>query len=224
MHRLPSSTARRGRVPRLRTLMFPGERLQRGSLWLAALIEGCLLVAVGLVVIQASGLLISGMAGFALILERATGLSFGLLFVLANAPFYLLALAGLGWRFTAGTIAAVTLLGLLTDLLSASLQLTVSHPAIGAVIGGGLLGFGMVILIRAGASLGGVNILAVFLERRWGIHPGRTVFTADVFIMLGGLAVFSPLAVITSMAAIATLSYVLGRYHRRPAIERHRPR
>lgn len=187
----------------------------------ASLLEGCLLAALGLVILRASGLLISGMAGFTMLLERAVPLSFGTLFISANIPFYLLAVWGMGWRFTLRTVAAVSMLGLLTDLLSANLALQVENPAAGALAGGALIGSGLVILLRAGASLGGVNILAVYFERCLAIHPGVTTLAADLLIVLLALTVLEPTDVATSMLGFVTLSLLLGRYRRQSAVLRH---
>jgi len=192
----------------------PAERAASISFALS-LLEGCLLVALGLVILRSSGLLTSGVAGLAMVLERALPLSFGTLFTIANLPFYLLAVCGMGWRFTVKTAAAVALLGLLTDLLAAHLLLEFDHPVVGALLGGALVGYGLVILIRSGASLGGVNILAVYLERRFAIHPGRTTFAVDLLIALSALCLFSTVQVVLSLLGLGVLSLVLGRYKRR---------
>lgn len=187
----------------------------------ASLLEGCLLAALGLVILRASGLLISGMAGLTMLLERTVPLSFGTLFIIANVPFYLLAIWGMGWRFTVRTAAAVSMLGLLTDLLSANLTLQVENPVAGALAGGALIGSGLVILLRAGASLGGVNILAVYFERCLAIHPGLTTLVADLLIVLLALTVLEPAEVATSMLGFVTLSLLLGRYRRQSVVLRH---
>lgn len=47
------------------------------------------------------------------------------------------------------------------------------HPAATAVIGGLLMGTGMLILFRHKASLGGFNVLVLYLQEKYGWRAGR---------------------------------------------------
>lgn len=183
--------------------------------WLSIL-EGCLLVALGVHLLQSTQLLISGTAGMGLILSQLTGLSFGQLFFLLNMPFYLLALRCLGGSFTWRTFVAVSLLASLTELMRLWAHFDVAEPALAAVLGGMLVGFGLIILFRHQASLGGVNILAIYLEQRFAIHAGKTTLACDLVIAACGFAVFAPTQMLWSMLAFLALSSVVGRYHRPP--------
>lgn len=183
--------------------------------WLSIL-EGCLLVALGIHLLTASNLLISGTAGLGLVFQQATGLGFGLLFFLLNLPFYLLAWRCMGWVFTLRTFASISLLSLLSELMGRWLNFQVAEPVLAAVLGGLLIGFGLIILLRHQASLGGLTILACYLEKRLGIHAGRTTLICDGVVVALGLLVFEPIQVLYSLLAFLSLSSVLGRYHRPP--------
>jgi len=182
--------------------------------WLSIL-EGCLLVALGIHILNASDLLISGTAGAGMILRQLTDLSFGAIFFLLNIPFYVLALRYMGTEFTVRTFCSISLLSVMTELMQRYLLLTVD-PFFAAILGGLLIGFGLIILFRHHASLGGLNILAMYLERRFGIHPGRTTIVGDMFIAIAALWVFEPQQVAVSMVAFAVMSSVVGRYHKPP--------
>jgi uncharacterized membrane-anchored protein YitT (DUF2179 family) len=182
--------------------------------WLSIL-EGCLLVALGIHILNASDLLISGTAGAGMILQHVTDLSFSVIFFLLNIPFYILALRYMGTEFTIRTFFSISLLSILTELMQRYLQLTVD-PLFAAVLGGLLVGFGLIILFRHHASLGGLNILAMYLERRFAIHPGRTTIVGDMLIAIAALWVFEAQQVAISMVAFAVVSSVVGRYHKPP--------
>lgn len=182
--------------------------------WLSIL-EGCLLVSLGIHLLNSAQLLISGTAGAGMILLRLTDLSFGQLFFLLNLPFYLLALRYIGWQFTLRTFCSISLLSLLTELMQRYLVLSV-EPWFAAILGGLLIGFGVTILFRHKASLGGLNILALYLEKRFAIHPGKTTMAGDVVIALAGLWIFAPEQVAYSLLAFIAMSSVVGRYHRPP--------
>ncbi len=190
--------------------------------WLSIL-EGCLLVALGIYFLETSHLLIGGTAGLGLLLQQLTGLSFAQLFFLLNLPFYLLSLRCMGLAFTLRTFTAVSILTLLSEMMHHWFAFTISEPLLAAILGGMLIGFGLIILFRHQASLGGLNILSVYLERRYGIHASKTTLAADILIVLLAFWLFEPMKVLCSLAAFMFMASVVGRYHRPPAWARVMP-
>ena len=182
--------------------------------WLS-IIEGCLLVALGLHILNSAGLLISGTAGAGMILLRVTDLSFGQLFFLLNIPFYILAWYTLGRDFTLRTFASVSLLSLLSELMKQYVVLSM-HPLLSGALGGLLVGFGLIILFRHNASLGGLNILSVYLERRFGVHASKTTLVADIAVLMAAVVFLDWSHLAYSLLAFLLLSSVVGRYHRPP--------
>jgi uncharacterized membrane-anchored protein YitT (DUF2179 family) len=182
--------------------------------WLSIL-EGCLLVALGIHLLNANELMISGTAGAGLIIKYLTDLSFGVIFFTLNLPFYWLAFRYMGFQFTLRTFCSISLLSILTELMQRYLTLSV-EPIFAAILGGLLIGFGLIILFRHHASLGGLNILAMYLEHRFNIHPGRTTFIGDLFIASVGFWVLPAQTVAVSLLAFIVMSSVVGRYHKPP--------
>ncbi|GAB2787445.1 YitT family protein [Halomonas shantousis] len=187
--------------------------------WLT-LLEGCLLVALGVRLLQSSELLVSGTAGLSLLLSDLGPLSFGLTFFLINLPFYGLALSQLGRDFTLRTLCCVTLLSVLSDVLTIALPLGNTSAPVCAVAAGLLIGLGLALLFRANASLGGLNILALYLERRAGWHAGRTTLFCDLLLLTLAFSIYPLSQVAGSALAFVTLSIVLGRYHRNSTVSR----
>ncbi|CUB04403.1 YitT family protein [Marinomonas fungiae] len=182
--------------------------------WLSIL-EGCMLVALGLHLLNSVGLLISGTAGIGMILLKLTSLTFGQLFFVLNIPFYILAWRALGKGFALRTFAAVSLLSLLSEIFRHYIQIDI-HPIASAILGGMLVGFGLIILFRHNASLGGLNILAIYLERRFNIHASKTTLVADLAVLAAALLVLDAWSLLYSLLAFLLLSSVVGRYHRPP--------
>ncbi len=179
---------------------------------LLALIEGCLLAALGVVFLKSSGLLAGGTTGLALLADHwSESLGFGQLFFLLNLPFYLLGLKFLGRGFLLRTFFSVTLMSLMTDVLVGLLEIRIPDPVLGATIAGVLLAFGMVSLFKAGGSLGGINILGLFLAQRYGIATARTIFIADLLVMALSLLLFGWQIVLYSVICVAVLGFVLSR-------------
>ena len=139
---------------------------------LQAMLTGTLLAAFGIVLFNAGGLLAGGTVGLALLLNYSTGLELSLAFVLANAPFYALACWRMGREFTLKTIACVSLTALFVHLLPRVMVFSHISPVAAAVLGGLLTGVGILVLFRHTASLGGLNVLVLYVQRRWGASPG----------------------------------------------------
>ena len=138
-----------------------------------ALLTGTLFVALGLTLFRHAGLVTGGTAGIAFVLHYATGVAFGTAFFVINLPFYALAWQRMGRRFTVKTFMAVALLSVLAEWVPRWLQLQAVQPVFAAVGGGLLMGAGFLILFRHRASLGGLNVLVLWLQDRFGWRAGK---------------------------------------------------
>src|SRR5690606_3902136 len=137
-----------------------------------------------------SVLLVAGStAGLALLLDYVTGFGFGPLFFVINLPFYALALLRMGWPFTLRTIGAVALVSLLSGLVPHWLEITRVEPLFAALAGGALMGLGILLLFRHRASVGGINILSLYLQDRFGIRAGYFQLGVDAVILLSAFFV-----------------------------------
>jgi uncharacterized membrane-anchored protein YitT (DUF2179 family) len=179
-----------------------------------AIVMGTLVVALGIAFYATAMLATGGTAGVALLLQYATGYGFGTVFFVLNLPFYVLALLRMGWRFTLKTFAAVSLLSLFARLTPGWLVIGDIAPLYAAVAGGALIGLGLLILIRHRASLGGFNILAIYLQDRHGWRAGYVQLALDVVVLAAALLVLPPDRVALSLAGAVVLNLVLAMNHR----------
>lgn len=181
---------------------------------LQGLATGTLFVALGLVLLRHDGLLTGGTAGIALVLHYATGWPFGALFFTLNLPFYWLAWRRLGLRFTVKTFAAVALLSALVESLPGWLQLGAVAPLFAALGGGLLIGAGFIILFRHRASLGGLNVLVLWLQERFGWRAGKVQMAIDCSILLCAWPWLSVQQLALSIAAAVAMNFALAVNHR----------
>lgn len=154
-----------------------------------ALITGTLFISLGVVLFKHEGLLTGGTAGLAFLLLYGTGISFGKLFFLINLPFYWLAWRRMGRRFTVKTFVAVALLSAMTEWQPMALALASVQPLYAAVMGGLLMGAGFLMLFRHRASLGGVGIVALWLQQEKGWRAGNVQMAVDCAIVLAAIFV-----------------------------------
>lgn len=173
-----------------------------------------LVASMGLAIFAKGGLFIGGMAGVSFLLHYALGWNFGLVFVIVNLPFYWLSVRRMGWEFTAKTFLAVGACGALTDLLPRWAEYAHVSPLFSALAGGALSGLGILFFIRHRGSLGGVGILAVYLQQTRGISAGRVQLGFDAMLMVVAFFLLQPDKVIYSALGALVLSLVLMFNHR----------
>ena len=179
-----------------------------------AVVPGVLRIAGGVAFFTSAGPLTGGTAGLAFLLHYATGIGFGKIFFVLNLPFYWLALRKLGRAFTIKTFAAVLLLSVLTELQAQFLQFSHLQPLYAAIAGGLITGTGFLVLFRHRCSLGGVGILALYLQDRYGWRAGKVQMAVDCCIVLLALWSVEPLRVAWSIAGAVALNLVLAMNHR----------
>jgi uncharacterized membrane-anchored protein YitT (DUF2179 family) len=181
-----------------------------------ALVTGTLFVALGVVMFGHAGLLTGGTAGIAFLIHYAyaTDISFSLAFFVVNLPFYVFAWRRMGAVFTLKTFAAVALLSLFTHFLPRGLAFEHLSPPLAAVLGGLLCGTGMLILFRHRASLGGLNVLVLYLQERLGWRAGKVQMAIDSLIVLGAFWVTDWERIALSVLGAVVLNLTLTINHR----------
>ncbi|CAN7194006.1 YitT family protein [Rhizobium sp. LjRoot30] len=175
---------------------------------------GSLIAALGLYCLAGAGLLTGSTAGVAFLLHYAFGVNFGLAFFLLNLPFFYLSWKRLGLAFTVKTFIAIGLTSVLADVQSRFLQISSIHPAWAALLGGLLLGFGLLALYRHRASLGGVGILGIYLQERFGIRAGLTQLAIDLCVLAAAFFVTTPGVVFYSVLGAVVLNLFVAINHR----------
>ena len=179
-----------------------------------ALITGTLFVALGIVLFGQAGLLTGGTAGVALLVHYGMGIDFGLAFFLVNLPFYVFAWLRMGSAFTFKTFAAVALLALFAHFLPRGIALGQVSAPLAALLGGLLCGAGMLMLFRHHASLGGLNVLVLYLQDKFGWRAGKVQMGFDCVIVLCALWVTDWQRVLLSVLGAVVLNLTLAVNHR----------
>jgi uncharacterized membrane-anchored protein YitT (DUF2179 family) len=179
-----------------------------------ALLTGTLFVALGVVMFGRTGLLTGGTAGIAFLIHYATGWNFGLVFFCINLPFYGLAYKRMGLEFTLKTFASVAMLATISNLLPQLIALGAINPVFAAVAGGLLMGTGMLILFRHRASLGGFNVLVLYLQERFGWRAGLIQMGLDCTIVILAFALTDWWHIALSVLGAVVMNQTLAINHR----------
>ena len=195
--------------------MSTDPKLRHGKLEdIQAMLIGALLVALGITVLKAVGILSGGTTGIGFLIHYLTGGSFGFWYFVINVPFYWLAWRHMGASFTTRTFLAVGLVSFLIDWLPLHFQIGMVKPWLGAILGGILMGNGFLVLFRHHASLGGLGVVALFLQKTRGWRAGYVQLAIDAVIVTAAIFTVPLERVVWSILAVVVLNLVIATNHR----------
>jgi uncharacterized membrane-anchored protein YitT (DUF2179 family) len=126
-------------------------------------------------------MLSGGVNGVSILISRFTGLQVGTLVLLINIPIIILGYRKIGGRFIALTTAAVASYSLLVNLIPTSAA--VDDLLLASVFGGLLHGLGLALVLRAGGSTGGTDVIGVILNRTYGLSMGEVMLGFNTLIV-----------------------------------------
>ncbi|WP_175581088.1 YitT family protein [Thalassospira sp. HF15] len=179
-----------------------------------ALLLGTMVVSLGVTLYSESILVTGSTAGAALLIEHMTGLSFGVIFFVINLPFYWLAFKRMGKAFTIKTFIAVGLVSAFSKLTPMLVEFNNLNPIYAAVAGGALMGIGLLMLFRHRAGLGGVNILALYLQENFNIRAGYFQLAVDLVILICAFLTLPFDKVLLSILGAVILNLIIALNHR----------
>ena len=179
-----------------------------------AILTGSLIVSLGVALYSHSMLALGGNSGLALLLQYSTGWGFAAVFSLVNVPFYALAVWRMGWAFTLRTFIAVSLVSLFVRLTPQWIGFTDLSPLYACVAGGCLIGMGMLILFRHRTGLGGINILAIWLQESVGWRAGYVQLGIGLAILAVAFFILPAEKVALSVLGAVIINMILALNHR----------
>ena len=188
---------------------------------LLSLTEGCFLVALGIWFLTSNHLLVGGTAGFSALLYYQHHVSFGFWFFLLNFPFFLLAIKELSFKLAINSVIAITLVSLFSFILDKLMSPSEMPLLLSAIIGGLLIGIGTLLVFRANATLGGINILGVILEKHRVCRYSYTLMISDSILAITACAFLPVESVIFSLLSFSIFSFVVDQHRKQPGSHTH---
>ena len=179
------------------------------------LVFGTLMASFGIALLTHLGLVTGQIAGLAVLISYATGWSFGPVFFVLNLPFYWFGYRRMGLTFVIKSFIAVALLSVFSMFMPDLFHFGEVNPVLGAVLVGAITGTALLALFRHGASLGGVGILALYLQDATGFRAGWTQLIFDAVLFAIALTLRDPITVLLSILGAAVLDLVIAINHRR---------
>ena len=140
-----------------------------------------------------TGLITGGTTGLALLANRFTGVDIPVFVAVFNVIMFVLGFAILGRKFAMSTLVSTVAYPLLLSLmqkLTGDLVLT-GDLLLSSLFGGLLIGAGLAMVIRIGASTGGMDIPPLILQKLLRIPVSVSLYAFDFAILIGQM-LFSP--------------------------------
>lgn len=132
-----------------------------------------------------------GLTGVTTILNHFFGVPVGITSLLLNIPLFLLGMHAMGRVFVWRSLVATVLFSFAIDLLR--LQPMTTDPLLATLYGGVLLGVGLGLIFRGGATTGGTDMVAQMVHHRLPyITTGMFLFMIDFCVVVAaGLSIGS---------------------------------
>ena len=144
-----------------------------------------------------------GVIGVSMIISNVFSLNLGLLIIILNLPFILMAWRKMGTRFVFLTGYANIILAISTNYFSA-IHAT-NDLLLATVFGGMILGVGVGIILKSEASLDGTEMLSLIVSRKYGFSVGEFILYINIFIYAVAGLVFG-----WESAMYSVLTYFIG--------------
>ncbi|APH07022.1 hypothetical protein A9C19_08645 [Bacillus weihaiensis] len=183
---------------------------------------GLFLTSFGIKILSDSFLTFGGTAGLATILTYMTGFSWGVLFFIVNLPFFAISIQELGKWFTLSSLLSITGISFIREWFDLVIPTIGIHPLLSAIVAGVIIGIGVTFVLNNGSSLGGIHILGLFIDKKFGINRGIVLFVCDSLIILFAVALVGWSRAILSILCIFIASSIIGRYKKSPIKEMER--
>ncbi|TBM98856.1 YitT family protein [Hyunsoonleella flava] len=152
-----------------------------------------------------------GATGISLLLENITSLKLGVLLILVNIPFIILASRTISLKFALRSIVAISFLAIVVHYVEYP-KITEDKLLI-AIFGGFFLGLGIGMSMRGRSVIDGTEVLAIYLSRKLSVTVGDVLLIINIVIFSFGAYVLSVetalYAILTYLAAARTVDFVV---------------
>ncbi|HWJ03761.1 MAG TPA: YitT family protein [Verrucomicrobiae bacterium] len=150
-----------------------------------------------------------GVSGLALLSFYLWAIPIGMTTILLNIPLLIVGWQELGRRFILRTAYGVFVSSIFLDLFKGLNFVPTGDVLLGALFGGVVQGIGGALVFRFEGSLGGMDIVAKILQRRYGYSIGNTGLVASIVVIGASVAILGPVVAMYTLVSLYVSSKVL---------------
>lgn len=165
-----------------------------------------------------NGLVSGGLTGYAILTRYGLSLidvdiSLSILVAMVNIPVMVLGFIGVSRKFVYYSMYSIVLQVVLIGLLENVEPIFANDLFAGSIIGGLIIGVGAAITLKAGASLGGLDIVSQFFALRYNISVGYVSIVANGAILVLAFMLFDPNIALYTLLMFVVINMVVDRVH-----------
>ena len=189
---------------------------------LLLLTTGSIILAIGInAIIIPHGFVTGGLSGVCLLFYYATNLlSTGIWYLIVNIPLFLF-----GWVKISRRFFFYSLFGMVAFSFSMeffSFEIAIKDPFLAILAGGSIMGIGGGIALHSLGSMGGLDIVSIMLNQKFGVRIGNFLFAFNMLLFLFSFKIMETDLVLYSIAlsyvTSQVLEYVLTMFNQRKMI------
>jgi len=176
-------------MEKLKAQQAAAARREQLAAWVQ-IVLGCLIGAAAYPLFLDPGKIApGGLTGVAMILKHIGGWDIGITSLLLNIPLFIVGYRSMGRVFVVRSLAATVMFSLAIDLLK-PLPSLAFDPMLTALIGGALLGIGLGLILRGGATTGGTDMVARMVHRKLPfLSVGMFLFLIDCVVVVAAAVI-----------------------------------
>jgi uncharacterized membrane-anchored protein YitT (DUF2179 family) len=156
-------------------------------------------------------LIFGGATGLSLLIGEFTGLDIALITGILNVGFLGLGWFALGKKMVIGSVFSSLLYPVLLWIFEQipALSEICTDPLLASIIGGACGGIGVGLVMSAGASTGGTDILCVVMHKLLHMSVGTALNLSDGLIMLAQLSFQPPMSILYGLIYTVAMSHMI---------------
>lgn len=165
-------------------------RMLKVMLRYMGVLTGVIITALGLdMFLVPNKIAAGGVSGAATIVHHLIGVPVGLMMLSIDIPLFVFAALRLGLGFGLRSLVGSVLLALSVDLLAPHLPVPTDNLFLASIYGGVLVGLGLGLVFRCGATTGGTDLIAALIRSYTNMNIGQLLFLVDgAVVVAAGLA------------------------------------
>ena len=144
-----------------------------------------------------------GIVGISIMVSYISHINLGILLIVLNIPFVLLALSEFGKRFVIMAFYSVGMLALFVNVIHG--HFITDDLLLAALFGGGILGVGVGTVLKNSACMDGTEILAMKISKKYPYSVGEIIMFINVFIFVSAGFLYG-----WEQAMYSTLTYLIA--------------
>jgi uncharacterized membrane-anchored protein YitT (DUF2179 family) len=160
-----------------------------------------------------NGLITGGSTGLALVVRHIWGVPVETFVAVFNPLMFFVGLWALGWRFAATTLVSSfwypVVLGVFQQI--PGIAFPTEDKLLAVAFAGGMIGVAIGIVIRAGASTGGMDIPPLVLHSKAGVPVSVGMYAFDFLILVGQMLFAQREQVLYGILLVVTYTVVLDK-------------